>query len=198
MKPRTFTALFVASINLMAGSAWSRPVDLSAPTGGVGAANSFGYLEIWRQVDDVGLQQGSSFLPLRYKFSSEPHTRGMLGPGFYVPMFEARNVLIREQMMRAFLPCGKGLYLRRDSVDQNKFQTVDQVWTGSLSLDGEDFTIWRDDGWKLLYHNSRLTSLTTDDNHTFTWSYDNGMPTGVTEDGKSVITVEPGADGKSK
>ena len=196
MKPCAVTALFMAGISLMAGDAWARPVDLSIPTVEVGAANSFGYLEIWRQINDVGLQLGSSYLPLRYKFSSEPTIGGMLGPGFYVPMFEAKNVLIREQMMRAFLPCGKGLYLRRDLTDQNKFQTVDGVWTGYLMGDG-DFTVWRDDGWKLLYHQSRLTSLTTDDNHTFTWSYGgNGMPAGVSEDGQSVVTVEPNVAGQ--
>jgi YD repeat-containing protein len=120
----------------------------------------------------------------------------MLGPGFYVPMFEARNVLIREQMMRAFLPCGKGLYLRRDLVDQNKFRTVDLVWTGYLIGDG-DFVVWRDDGWKILYHKSRLASITTDEGHTFTWSYDiNNLPTGVSEDGKSLVSVEPNSEGQ--
>src|ERR1700760_3596316 len=98
--------------------AWSRPVDLSAPSTALGASNSKGYLEIWREIDDIGLDMGKdSYLPLRYMFSSEENVGGILGPGFYVPMFEAKNVLIREQMMRAFLPCGKGLYMRRDEVD---------------------------------------------------------------------------------
>jgi YD repeat-containing protein len=179
------------------GSVWSRPVDLSAPSGELGAANSKGYLEIWRQIEDAGIDFGKgSYLPLRYKFSSENNTGGILGPGFYMPMFEAKNVLIREQVMRAYLPCGKGLYFWKDQVDPTKFQTVDKEWTGALSANN-DFTVWRDDGWTILYHQGRLTTITTDEHHVFTWDYDGNshMATGISEDGKSLITVEPNQQG---
>jgi len=180
---------------MIINTASAGPVDLSAPSGGLGAANMYGYLSIWRQVDDVGLQlDKDSYLPLRYEFSSDSKVSGILGPGFYCPMFEAKNVLIREQMMRAFLPCGKGLYLRRNVVDPNKFQTVDGEWIGYLN--GDDFTIWRDDGWKLVYHQNRLSSLTSDENHIFTWSYSNGMPSSVSEDNHEIITVEPNVAGQ--
>lgn len=188
-------------ILIMGLSAWinhgeARPVNLSAPKGGLGAAGLYGDLELWQEIEGVGLQLDSeSYLPLRYKFTSDDGIRGILGPGFYMPMFEAKNVLVREQMMRAFLPCGKGLYLRRDSSEPNKFQTLDKEWAGWLN--GDDFTVWRDDGWKLLYHKGHLVSLITDDNHTFAWNYDQGgMPTSVSEDGQSIITIEPNIAGQ--
>jgi YD repeat-containing protein len=196
MKSLRFGYLLIAGLSLMVGTALSRPVDLSAPSGGVGAAGLYGNLELWQEVEEVGLQLGAgSYLPLRYKFTSEDHVGGIFGPGFYVPMFEAKNVLIREQMMRAFLPCGKGLYLRRDTTDPTKFQTLDGDWTGLLS--GDDFTIWRDDGWKLSYHKGRLTSLVTDDSHVYEWSYSQlGMPENVSENGQVLISVEPNASGQ--
>jgi len=188
----------VAGLGLLGGVGWGRPVDLSAPTGGIGSAGLYGDLQLWREVEGVGLQLGpGSYLPLRFRFSSSDNSRGLLGPGFYLPMFEAKNVLIREQMMRAYLPCGKGLYLRRDTVDLNKFQTLDGEWTGLVTNNGDDFILKREDGWKLLYHKGRLTSLVTDDNHTFSWDLDrSGLPSGVSEDGHPLITLEPNAAGQ--
>jgi YD repeat-containing protein len=196
MKTCRGAALFLLSIGVLAHHGWCAPVDLSAPGGELGAANSKGYLEIWREIDDVGLQLGKgSYLPLRYKFSTDPTTGGILGPGFYMPMFEAKNVLIRESTMRAYLPCGKGLYMWRSNLDPNKFRSVDDQWTGYLK--GDDYVVWRDDGWKVQYHKSRLSSITSDDGHLFTWIYDrSGFPQSVSEDGQSLITVEPNAAGQ--
>ncbi len=199
MKTSRFIPSLIVGLSILTIHVWSRPVDLSAPTGGVGATDLYGDLEVWREVEGVGLKLGrESYLPLRYKFTSADSVRGILGPGFYLPLFESKNVLIREQMMRAYLPCGKGLYMRRDNADSTKFKTLDGEWTGLLNGEnGEDFTIWRSDGWKLRYHKGHLASLITDDNHTFTWSSDSGgMPTGVAEDGKSVITIEPNVAGQ--
>jgi YD repeat-containing protein len=191
--------LCLLGVGLWAGRGVGNPVDLSAPGGELGSANPKGYLEIWREIDGVGLQLGQgSYLPLRYKFSSDPAIGGVLGPGFYLPMFEARNVLIRESTMRAYLPCGKGLYFWRDTVDHNKFKTVDQEWTGYLTGEGgEDFTVWRNDGWKVFYHKSRLTSIISDDKHTFTWTYDGlGGGSTVSENGQSLLTLERNGAGQ--
>jgi YD repeat-containing protein len=197
MKTWKLTAACLAAVSCIGSSAWSRPVDLSAPSGEVGAANSKGYLEIWREIENAGIDFGKgSYLPLRYKFSSEDNTGGILGPGFYMPMFEAKNVLIREGTMRAYLPCGKGLYFWKDPVDPTKFQTVDKEWTGALSANN-DFTVWRNDGWTILYHQGRLTTITTDEHHVFTWDYDGNthMATGISEDGQSLVSVEPNQQG---
>ena len=174
---------------------WSAPVDLSAPGNELGSADPKGYLQIWREVDGVGLQLGKgSYLPLRYRFSTESDREGLLGAGFSLPMFEARNVLLREDTMRAYLPCGKGLYLWRTANDPNKFQTPDKVWTGYATAD--DFTVSRDDGWKVIYRNGRLVSITSDDNHKFAWSYDGVGGGNVAEDGKIILTMEPGSGGQ--
>lgn len=188
--------LLCALATCFTGNGWARPVDLSAPSAQVGSAGLNGDLQLWTEVDGVGLDMGKgSYLPLRFKFSSAPGTTGMMGPGFYCPMFEARNILIREQMMRAFLPCGKGLYLRRNTADPKQFQTVDGEWKGLL--DGDDFSIARDDGWKVSYHQGRLASIDTDDHHTFEWSYnDQGIATGVSRDGQTMIAVETDINGK--
>jgi hypothetical protein len=181
---------------LAIGQAWSRPVDLSAPTGGLGAADVKGYLEIWREIEGVGVQLGDSYLPFRYKFSSDPSVMGgIFGPGFYIPMFEARNTLLRESTMKINLPCGKTLYMWRTTLDANKFESVDKEWTGYLT--GDDFIIWRDDGWKVLYHKNKLSSITTDDGHIFSWTYNlSGLPEAIVENGQTLISVETNAAGQ--
>jgi hypothetical protein len=174
----------------------ARPVDLSAPTMAIGASDSKGYLEIWREVEDIGLDLGKgSYLPFRYKFSSDDKIEGVLGPGFYVPMFEAKAFLLREQTMRIILPCGKGLYMKRDDLDSTKFKTLDQEWTGYR--DENTFIMWRDDGWKLIYHKSRLVSITTDANQTFSWTYnDAGIPLDISHDNHPVLEVETTSAGQ--
>jgi YD repeat-containing protein len=188
--------VMIVGIMLDWNLAISAPVDLSTPSPSLGSANMNGALEIWREVKGVGLQlDKGSYLPLRFKFSSDG-TPGaaMLGPGFYCPMFESRSILIRPRVMRVNLPCGKTLYFWGAQSDPTKFQTVDQRWTGSVY--GDNFTFWRDDGWKLTYCKSRLSSLITDDGHLFTWDYSaSGMPQDVSKDGNHIISVEPNEDG---
>jgi hypothetical protein len=78
MKTCEFAAVFMIGISLMAGHGSANPVDLSAPGGELGAANPKGYLEIWREIDGVGLQLGKgSYLPFRYKFSTDPAIGGI-------------------------------------------------------------------------------------------------------------------------
>ena len=180
---------------LLAGSngVEANPVDLSAPTVELGAAGSKGYVEIWKELPQVGLQLGGTYLPFRYKFTTDPTVSGVFGPGFYAPILEAHSVLIRERVMRAGLPCGKTIYFWQDFSDPQKYQTVDKTWTG-LATDNE-FTFWRGDGWKLTYRDGRLSSLVTDDRHTYTWNYSGSLLTSIARDGLEVLNVQLGVGG---
>jgi YD repeat-containing protein len=196
---KKLTVLMGGWLVLVLSHAWAAPVDLSEPSGQLGSADMKGGLQIWREVEGVGLQLGkSSYLPLRFKFSSVGTPgAGMLGAGFYCPMFEARNALIRPKVMRADLPCGKVLYFWGDTADETRFQTVDKEWTGSV-VEGGGFIFWRDDGWKLTYRQSRLSELVTDDKHVFSWDYAaNGMAEDVKEDGYIVIEIDPNGEGQA-
>lgn len=180
---------------LLAGSngVEANPVDLSAPTVELGAAGSKGYVEIWKELPQVGLQLGGTYLPFRYKFTTDPTVSGVFGPGFYAPILEAHSVLIRERVMRAGLPCGKTIYFWQDFSDPQKYQTVDKTWTG-LATDHE-FTFWRGDGWKLTYRDGRLSSLVTDDRHTYTWNYSGSLLTSIARDGLEVLNIQLGVGG---
>ena len=195
MLRQLLTGCFLFALCLAVQPLNGNPVDLSAPTGELGAADPHGFLEIWREVEGAGVELGKgSYLPLRYRFSSETDGQGALGPGFHVPMFESRNVLIRERTMQVNLPCGKKLFLWRDAADANKFQSPDKEWSGTL--EGDNFALSRPDGWKLLYRQSRLAAITSDQGTVFDWSYDSAGGGSVSRDGQSVVSMEAGLGGR--
>lgn len=195
MRAFRFIAIIAVGFSLAGSFAGARPVDLSAPSGGLGAADARGFLEVWREVEGAGVEFGKgSYLPLRYQFSSETNKDGILGAGFYVPMFEGKNVLIRESTMLVNLPCGKKLYLWRSAADPTQFLSPDKEWFGKL--DGDNFDVWRNDGWKLHYFQGKLLSLTTDENRVFTWTYNNDLPASLNENGKALVAVEPNNEGR--
>jgi YD repeat-containing protein len=170
------------------------PVDLSSPAAELGAAGSKGHLEIWNEVPEVGLQLGSTYLPFRYKFSSDRSVQGVLGAGFYAPMLEAHSVLIRPRVMKAGLPCGKSIYFWQVANDANKYQSVDKEWSGEVK--GGDFTFRRSDGWEIGYRQGKLSSITCDDRHTYRWSYNGNRLSSIERDGMTVISIGSGSDGQ--
>jgi hypothetical protein len=181
-------------LGMIGGMAKANPVDLSATAVELGSAGSKGHLEIWKEVPEVGLQLGGSYLPFRYKFTTDPSVRGVLGVGFFAPMLEAHSVLIRPRVMRAGLPCGKTIYLWQHGTDQSKYQSVDKEWNGEVK--GGDFSFRRSDGWEISYHQGRLSSIVTDDHHTFSWQYNGSLLTSILQDGLRVITIGSESDGK--
>ena len=168
-------------------------VDMSAPSGGLGSAGNYGHLQFWNEVKGVSFDvTRDEPLELRFRFTSDPAVGGILGAGFFCPMFEAKAYLIRETMLRAYLPCGMTLYLRRNAKDVSRFQMDDGGWSGVVT--GEDFTMSTKDGWRMVYHKGRLVTMSVN-GRTFEWKYDSqGMPLSVSEDGRELITVK--SDGK--
>ncbi len=188
---RLSAILFCGALLLGGGGAYSRPVDLSAPANGIGAANYQGNLEIWREVDQIDLGEGMR-LPLRIKFSSEKGVRGIFGEGFWCPLIEAHALRIRPDMIKANLPCGKALYLRQIPKERNKFRTLDHQWTGTLTE--QAFTITRDDGWALEFFSGRLVSLTTDNGRKLKWIFNGTQPSAIYEGTKPILKVEVKGD----
>ncbi|MEM1159275.1 MAG: hypothetical protein AAGH72_13590, partial [Verrucomicrobiota bacterium] len=162
---------------------WANPVDLSAPMNSLGDSNAYGYLQIYYDVEDINWGDGLK-IPLRYKFSSElKNPSPYLGQGFWMPMIESSCVLKRESMMRATLPCGKTMFLRRDQNQKNRFQTLDKEWTGIAQED--QFVISRADGWQLHYTDGHLTELHTDTGRILQWVYRNNLVAEIHEAGSS-------------
>lgn len=175
--------LLVSLVSL--GAVHSAPVDLSAPANSLGAANAHGYVQIWREIDEVDFGGGLK-LPFRIRFSSEPQKGSVsppIGVGFWCPLAHATAYLKRERMLRCELPCGNVMYLRRDKNDVSKFYTLDKEWTGVV--EGGKISVSRPDGWELRYENGLLRQLKTDSGRFLTWYYDGNMLSEIREEGKA-------------
>ena len=180
-----FFVLWMGGVSLAIG----RPVNLDAPSGTLGAASAFGYVEEWREIQDVDFGNGVA-LPLRLEFSSEPGQQSAyLGHGWWVPLLEAKAVMIDEKTMRTELLCGKVLYLHRTPA-AGQFATLSGEWKGAQDSAADNFTVWRDDGWLLRYHKSHLVELKTDQGRDIQWKYDGDNLVSLEERGGSALTVE--------
>lgn len=173
----------MALLWLGVSSAFSNPVDLSAPMNSLGASNAYGYLQVYYDVEDIDWGDGLK-IPLRYKFSSELRQPSpYLGQGFWMPMLESTCYLKRESMMRATLPCGKTMFLRRDRNQPNQFKTLNGEWTGIMQEN--QVAISREDGWQLKYTDGRLSELRTDNGRILKWIYRNNLLAEIREAGTS-------------
>lgn len=167
--------------------AQAAPVDLSAPPNSLGAANAHGYVQIWREIDEVDFGNGLK-LPLRLRFSSEPQKESVslpLGMGFWCPLTDAKAYLKREKMLRCELICGKVMYLRRDKKDASKFYSLDKKWTGIVEAEKNKITLSRPDGWELRYEGGMLKQLKTDSGRLLTWVRNGNLVTEIREEGSA-------------
>lgn len=159
----------------------ARPVDLSTPDNEFGSANLFGYLRIWREIGEMDFGNGLS-LPVRVEFSSEyENPSAYLGKGWSCPILESKVWLINERLMKAQLPCGRNMYLRRSQKDVFRFYSMNREW--SAILEGEKITIRRGDGWELRYVNGRLAQLKTDTDRMLTWKKQGEVVVEIQEEG---------------
>jgi YD repeat-containing protein len=165
MWKRILFALLVAS-----GYVYCNPVDLSSPGDSIGAADLFGYLRIWREIDQVDFGGGLK-LPLRIQFSSgRAGSSPYLGAGWQVPLLESQESLVRPNLLKVTLICGRTMYLRRSIADQSHFKSLDGQWSGIVS--GDDFVLSRNDGWALNFKAGKLVSMKTDTNRVIDWVLD--------------------------
>lgn len=180
------SAIFVSFMLIVCGLRLNAaPVDLSAPPNSLGAANAHGYVQFWREIDEVDFGNDLK-LPLRLRFSSEPQkesTSPPIGVGFWCPLTSAAAYLKREKMLRCELICGKVMYLRRDKKDFSKFYSLDKKWTGII--DKDKITISRGDGWELRYQGGFLRQLKTDSGRLINWIYNGSLVTEIREEGSA-------------
>lgn len=179
---RVCSASFLAILSLLSVG-YSNPVNLEAPANSIGAADPYGNLRIWREIEEVDFGKDLT-LPLRIEFSSANQGDSpYAGRGWWIPLIEAKAFLLRETMMQANLLCGKSLFLRRDKNDFKRFYTLDKEWTGVVS--GEDIIISRADGWELRYHRGLVRQLKTDTGRTLTWARNGNLVTEIREEAVS-------------
>jgi len=149
---------------------WARPVDLSPPSEQFGFANPEGYLEIWREVDELDFGGGLKF-PLRFGFSScdRPPSK-YLGLSWTCPLLEAKAERVREDLIQVTLLCGKKLFLQQTGNNSNLYRSPDHQWSGEGGAD--QLRLSRSDGWELSFKEGRVERLKSDTGRVLVWEWE--------------------------
>jgi YD repeat-containing protein len=171
----------------------------TGPSNALGAANDQGYFQTWRALPDCVDFGGGLHLPARWEFESNRESASpYFGKGWWFPLLEANAFLKRERMMRAILPNGVALYLRRSSADKSKFQSLDGRWQGTLI--GDEIVLTHKDGTILRFVQGRMKSLKTASGRVLTWSYNGTVATEIREGGaaSSPIRVDFSESGQAR
>jgi hypothetical protein len=159
--------------------------QFSPPQNSLGAANAYGYLQIWRDIDEVDFGKGLT-LPLAVRFSSERQQPSpYFGSGWWCPLLEARAYLKREKMLRAELPCGQVIYLRQSKTDPNIYESLDKKLAAVIDKDKGDITLSGSCCGEYRYRHGRLTQIKTPEGRLITLFYNGNLVTEIREEGSS-------------
>jgi YD repeat-containing protein len=168
----SFRSLSLLLPLLVTSSLLSRPVDLSAPSGGLGPSSELGTARRWVEMTEIDFGQGLS-LPLRMSFhTTHDVTSKEFGPGYWTtPLHESRISAAGPGERNVLLPCGKGMSLEPVAGQKNRWQTADAEWVATPK--GANTLLAREDGWELEFNTKgMLIRLQNDAKRNILWTRD--------------------------
>ncbi len=160
--------------------------QLSRPPNSLGASNAHGYLQIWREIDELDFGNGLT-QPLSVKFSSERQNNPSpyFGAGWWCPLLESRAYLKRDKMLRAELPCGQVIYLRQSKTDPNAYQTPNKQMAAVIDKEKGDITLVGSCCGEYRYRQGRLYQIKSPEGRLITLIYNGNVVTEIREEGRA-------------
>ena len=160
--------------------------ELSRPPNSLGASNAHGYLQIWREIDELDFGNGLT-QPLSVKFSSERQNNPSpyFGNGWWCPLLESRAYLKRDKMLRAELPCGQVIYLRQSKTDPNAYQTPNKQMAAVIDKEKGDITLVGSCCGEYRYRQGRLYQIKSPEGRLITLIYNGNVVTEIREEGRA-------------
>lgn len=160
--------------------------ELSRPPNSLGASNAHGYLQLWREIDEVDFGKGLT-QSLTLKFSSEKKNPSpYFGSGWWCPLLESRAYLKREKMLRAELPCGQVIYLRQSKTDPNAYQTPNKKMAAWIDKEKGDITLVGSCCGEFRYRQGRLYQIKSPEGRLITLTYNGNVVTEIREEGSAI------------
>lgn len=165
---------FLISLSLP-GILLSAPVDLSPPKNAVGSADGDGYLRYVHRFGDIVFSDNFS-IPLRFDFSSRRVVEGARSEfgwhGWNCGALEATSEIRDDGFLEVQLLCAKIMLLRPEKDTAGAYLSLDGSWKGTVN--GDQVSITREDGWDLRFVLGKVESLRTDKGRTIRWVRDSG------------------------
>ncbi len=192
--PRPSSIAIAISLLLLASAqkSFACGLDWKVPKNHFDGVNERGNLSYWEKVGDVHLNETTN-VPLVIGFNSaRTSTSPYLGDGWTLPFLESNVVQVDSKRFLMMLPDGENVrFKRKDETSQ-----ILQGQGGWMAqLDQNSFTVWATCGWKIVFNEGKISSITTPRNEQITYLYKNGVVTEVDEGSKPLLTVFDNAKG---
>ena len=162
-------------------------IDWSVPRNHFNGVDEFGHVSIVDSLGTLDLGDGLRF-PIYMIFnsgwqSSSPY----LGQGWMVPLLESKIVQIDDNTFQLWQPDGRYQFMGRDK-ETNTILHGQAGWAAEIN--GDTITAWVECGWRLIYHQGKLTSMITPANRKLDLVHEDGQVIAIQEKGMTVLKVE--------
>jgi len=175
--------LFYALLSISIGCG----LDWNVPQNHFDGVNEQGKLFYWEQIGDLELSDGLN-IPLTMGFSSgRTSSSPYLGKGWILPLLESNLVQINSKLFLATLPDGVKIRFWRAKETDTTLTGQADGWMAELG--DNSTTLWAECGWKIVYSNGRIASITTPQNQKLIYNYKGGVATDLDLDGKPILNA---------
>lgn len=175
--------------NSMVCAAFACGVNWSLPREHFDGVDKNGCVSWWRKIGEIDFGERDVF-PLHLRFSSQSQiSSAYLGRGWGVPLLESSVVLLGENVTEMTDPSGYVRQFLRDSQESSVFHGQGG-W--KAQMEGNTFTAWAACGWKLVFVNGQIESMTTASNRRLDFVRRGGL-TEIREKGVAKFTAARGS-----
>ena len=197
--PRAFCIVAVtagaAMLLGLAGTASGCGLDWALPRNHFEGVTSQGNVSYWEKIGEVDCGDGL-VLPLHINFNSRRDGGApspYLGEGWMLALLESKFVQEGEDRFNMIQPDGlNNLFLR--AAPGGNVLNGSSGWKAEIQ--GDTITAWASCGWKIVFTNEHITSMTTPKGRRLAWVYEGERVSELREGSATRLKVEYGADGK--
>jgi len=167
-------------------------IDLGAPQNHFDGVNEWGELAYWYDIGEIDADHKQN-LPLVIGFNPRRKTSPYLGTGWIIPLLEANIVQLDEKRFVLTQPDGSIRRFGRRSPGETILQGEGD-WKGDIK--GNTITVWASCGWKMVFVQGKITSITTPQGDLISYKYSNGLVTDLSESGREILSVSRDPEGE--
>lgn len=164
--------LFGGVLSLVAALSATRSIgcglDWTEPQNHFDGVDERGNLSYWEKIGDLDLGKDLK-IPLVMGFNSARNTSSpYLGDGWLLALLDSNIVQIDEKRFMMVQPDG---WITRFGRKQASDTTLSGQKGWAAEINGSQITVWAECGWKLIFTNGKITSITTPQNQELTYVY---------------------------
>ena len=144
-----------------------------------------GYVLLTEKLADLTIPGEEGSFPIYAFFNSEYATPSPYAGSWRIGILDISLVQVSENQFRMQDPGGNGTLLTRNAKDKTVLEGAG--WKGTITASRTK--LWASCGWSVEFERGRISKITTAHDKTLVFNYAEGYVSGITCDGKPLITV---------